>query len=64
MIDASVFDRRGQPVLDLRPDEFELSEDGVRQQRHEDSLTTGDRAPDDIDIVVTAFKVELVQWVN
>jgi VWFA-related protein len=32
VIDASVIDRRGQPVLDLRPDEFELSEDGVRQQ--------------------------------
>ena len=32
LIDATVMDRKGQPVLDLRPDEFELFEDGKRQQ--------------------------------
>src|SRR5258708_3512037 len=32
VIDASVLDRDGHPVLDLRPDEFELTENGVRQQ--------------------------------
>ncbi len=32
LIDATVVDRKGQPVLDLRPDEFELTEDGKRQQ--------------------------------
>jgi VWFA-related protein len=32
LIDATVVDRKGQPILDLRPDEFELSEDGKRQQ--------------------------------
>jgi VWFA-related protein len=29
---VTVVDRDGKPVLDLRPDEFELSEDGKRQQ--------------------------------
>jgi VWFA-related protein len=32
VVDVSVVDRDGKPVLDLRPDEFELSEDGKRQQ--------------------------------
>ena len=32
LIDVSVVDRQGRPVLDLRPDEFELEEDGKRQQ--------------------------------
>lgn len=32
LIDVTVVDRNGRPVLDLRPDEFELSEDGKRQQ--------------------------------
>ena len=32
LIDATVVDRKGQPILDLRPEEFELSEDGKRQQ--------------------------------
>ncbi len=32
LIDATVVDRKGQPILDLRPDEFELTEDGKRQQ--------------------------------
>src|SRR5687768_3205860 len=32
LIDVSVVDRQGRPVLDLRPEEFELEEDGKRQQ--------------------------------
>jgi VWFA-related protein len=32
LIDVTVVDRNGRPVLDLRPEEFELSEDGKRQQ--------------------------------
>ena len=32
VVDVSVVDRDGKPVLDLRHDEFELSEDGKRQQ--------------------------------
>jgi VWFA-related protein len=32
VIDVTVIDRDGKPVLDLRPDEFELSEDGKRQR--------------------------------
>lgn len=32
IIDVTVVDRHGQPILDLRSDEFELSEDGKRQQ--------------------------------
>jgi VWFA-related protein len=32
VIDVSVIDNKGQPVLDIRPDEFEISEEGVRQQ--------------------------------
>ncbi len=32
VVDVHVVDRNGQPVLDLRPDEFELSEDSKRQQ--------------------------------
>ena len=32
LIDVSVADRQGRPVLDLRPEEFELEEDGKRQQ--------------------------------
>lgn len=32
LIDATVVDRKRQPVLDLRPDEFELTEEGTRQQ--------------------------------
>jgi VWFA-related protein len=32
VIDVTVVDRDGKPVLDLRPDEFELTEDGKRQQ--------------------------------
>jgi VWFA-related protein len=32
LIDATVLDRNGQPILDLRPDEFEVTEDGKRQQ--------------------------------
>lgn len=31
VIDVSVLDARGQPVLDLTPEDFELSEDGKRQ---------------------------------
>src|SRR5688572_32520738 len=32
LIDVSVVDRQGRPVLDLRPEEYELEEDGKRQQ--------------------------------
>jgi VWFA-related protein len=32
LVDVTVVDRNGKAVLDLNPDEFELSEDGVRQQ--------------------------------
>jgi VWFA-related protein len=32
VIDVTVVDRDARPVLDLRPEEFELSEDGKRQQ--------------------------------
>lgn len=32
VIDVTAFDNKGNPVLDLAPDEFELSEDGVRQR--------------------------------
>jgi VWFA-related protein len=32
VIDVSVVDRKGQAVTDLRPDEFELEEDGKRQE--------------------------------
>jgi VWFA-related protein len=32
LIDVSVVDRQGRPVLDLRPEEFDLEEDGKRQQ--------------------------------
>jgi VWFA-related protein len=32
VIDVSVLNSTGQPVLDLRPDEFEVSEDGTPQQ--------------------------------
>ena len=32
LVDVTVVDRNGQAVLDLNPDEFELSEDAVRQQ--------------------------------
>jgi VWFA-related protein len=32
LIDVSVVDRKGQPVLDLSPHDFELKENGVRQQ--------------------------------
>ncbi|MEP6592075.1 MAG: VWA domain-containing protein [Acidobacteriota bacterium] len=32
VIDVTVVDKNGQPVTDLRPDEFDLIEDGVRQQ--------------------------------
>lgn len=32
LIDVTVVDGQGRPVLDLRPEEFELEEDGKRQQ--------------------------------
>src|SRR5258708_11378565 len=41
VIDASVLDRDGHPVLDLRPDEFELTENGVRQQIVSATLVRG-----------------------
>jgi VWFA-related protein len=41
LIDVTVLDRKGQPVLDLRPEEFELSEEGKRQQITGVSLVHG-----------------------
>jgi VWFA-related protein len=41
VIDVTVVDRDGKPVLDLSPDEFELSEDGKRQQILSASLVNG-----------------------
>lgn len=41
LIDVTVVDRQGQPVLDLRPEEFELEEDGKRQQIAAVSLVHG-----------------------
>jgi VWFA-related protein len=41
LIDVTVVDRNGRPVLDLRPEEFELSEDGKRQQLAAVSLVHG-----------------------
>jgi VWFA-related protein len=32
VIDVSVLDAKGQPILDLAPDDFELAEDGKRQE--------------------------------
>src|SRR2546428_4520817 len=32
VVDVTVVDGKGNAVLDLRPDEFELSEDGARQR--------------------------------
>lgn len=32
VIDVTARDRTGQPVLDLRADDFEIYEDGVRQE--------------------------------
>ena len=32
MLDVSVSDAKGQPVADLRPDEFERSDNGVQQK--------------------------------
>jgi hypothetical protein len=32
LVDVVVRDRQGRPVLDLKPDDFELLEDGVRQE--------------------------------
>lgn len=31
ILDVSVVDQRGEPILDLRPEDFEVSEDGKRQ---------------------------------
>jgi hypothetical protein len=31
LVDVVVRDRQGRPVLDLKPGEFEIAEDGVRQ---------------------------------
>ena len=41
LIDVSVVDRQGRPVLDLRPEEFELEEEGKRQQIASVSLVHG-----------------------
>ena len=32
VMDVSVLDGKGQPILDLVPADFEVSEDGVKQQ--------------------------------
>jgi VWFA-related protein len=41
LIDVTVLDGHGQPVLDLGPDDFELKEDGVRQQILSITLVNG-----------------------
>lgn len=41
LIDVSVVDRQGRPVVDLRPEEFELEEDGKRQHITMVSLVHG-----------------------
>lgn len=41
LIDVSVLDNKGQPVLDLTPADFELNEDGKRQQLVSVTLVTG-----------------------
>jgi VWFA-related protein len=41
LIDVSVLDRKGQPVIDLTPADFELSEEGKRQQLMSATLVTG-----------------------
>jgi VWFA-related protein len=41
VVDVTVFDGKGNPVLNLDPDDFELSEDGVRQQIVSASLVNG-----------------------
>ena len=41
LIDVSVVDREGRPVLDLRPEEFEIEEDGKRQRIATVSLVHG-----------------------
>ena len=41
LIDVSVVDRQGRHVLDLRPEEFEVEEDGKRQQLGAVSLVQG-----------------------
>jgi VWFA-related protein len=41
LIDVSVVDNKGQPVLDLTPADFEVSEDGKRQQLLSVTLVNG-----------------------
>jgi VWFA-related protein len=41
LIDVSVVDKKGQPVLDLTPADFELSEEGKRQQLRSVTLVHG-----------------------
>ena len=41
LIDVSVLDSKGQPVLDLSPADFELNEDGKRQQLVSVTLVNG-----------------------
>jgi VWFA-related protein len=41
MVDVTVVDGKGNPVVDLSPDDFELSEDGVRQRILASSLVHG-----------------------
>ena len=41
LIDVSVSDAKGLPVLDITPNEFEITEDGVRQQIVSVSLVQG-----------------------
>ena len=45
MVDVVVRDRRGDPVTDLGPEDFELLEDGVPQQIGSVSLYSADAAP-------------------
>ena len=52
VVDVVVRDRRGEPVIDLRPEDFEIYEDGVKQEvgsvtlnRTADSTATAPAAP-------------------
>ena len=44
VMDVSALDKKGVPVVDLRPEEFELSEDGVPQQIASVTLVRGGTA--------------------
>ena len=43
-VDVAVTDRKGRPVTDLKPEEFEIYEDGRRQQITNFSYTSSESA--------------------